>query len=77
MASLGDLLDTYEPERLAKLTESEKLRQERWESLPQGMRDRINGINAMVDATGVCCDGGVVLEDNGYYLCSICGADVG
>lgn len=49
MSNLGDLLDDYEPERLARLKADEEIVQQQWKAMAQETRDRINGVNAMVD----------------------------
>ena len=53
MSNLGDLLDDYELERLAKLKADDVISQKQWETMPQEVKDRINGVNAMIDATSV------------------------
>ena len=49
MSNLGDLLDDYEPERLAKLAADDLITKARREAMPQEVLDRIDGVNAMID----------------------------
>ena len=49
MSNLGDLLDDYEPERLARLKAYEELVERHWKAMTQETRDRITGVNAMID----------------------------
>ena len=49
MSNLGDLLDDYEPERLAKLAADDKISTARREAMPQDVADRVDGVNAMID----------------------------
>ena len=49
MSNLGDLLDDYEPERLAKLAADDLITKARREAMPQDVADRVDGVNAMID----------------------------
>ena len=49
MSNLGDLIDAYEQDRLAQLKTEEAARKARWDALPQATKDKINGVNAMID----------------------------
>ena len=60
MSNLGDLLDDYEPERLAKLAADDLITKARREAMSQEVRDRVDGVNAMID------------EDEDAYSCNEC-----
>jgi hypothetical protein len=49
MSNLGDLMDDYEPERLAKLAADDLITKARREAMSQEVRDRVDGVNAMID----------------------------
>ena len=49
MSNLGDLLDDYEPERLAKLAADDLITKARRKGMSKEVRDRVDGVNTMID----------------------------